>query len=707
MRNTINNSKTTMTDELKKLEGILGIQFEEHGYQKEQPNAYRAYNGRISELYITGQNFDLSVLFPLKEELYQLRLTNCTIDNLEGLSQLPLLSEIHFDNVTILKGEKAMNPLFESMPDMDPRIHVYLENMHLEFPAELLYSKKRLDHLFLTNCTISNFYEINLLPELYDLRLTNVIIRQTEEDIMHPALPERGFIRICLDEMHLENLDVLLPISENVTHIRLECCTIGSIRNIHQFKMLDLFEIDSETQIGDKEFEINPCADFYIETCKIGSVLGYEPVPEEFFSFDLQQLGSIAHYVKSFHLQGTMLSNTKCLKHFPQLEEMKFEKCTAQLNDFLPVARQIKALSFDEAEVTHWECIHSFTQLENIKTSTFHEVQMVGDFNVLLPVKHQLKVLELYEENIQNLELISEFKALEFLELSGLESAEAAKNVLTLSSLKKLNWSFFLEDELEKPEEPVIFDISGLKSIRELELWSDHISVTGIEQLTELVGLKLRCGCEIEKLHLLKNLEYLEIKSGKENNVNTISTMESLKTLVLSVEENHLVHSLEQFPNLEKLQLDGRSRNVIPGKLEKLKILVPSQIELENAAWLSDLPNLERLKLQYQEIASIQNLDQLTNLKMLDLSENKLKSLKGIENLQKLEYLNLYGNNLRNVRVLDQLPNLKEVNLAGNALEDEVLREQLDRPEIARFVYRPYVPFNVSIDRDYDDDDES
>lgn len=687
-----------MTEELKQLEKILDLQFEEHDYEKEQANTYRISHSKIIyELGITGRNFDLAVLVPFKDTLYQLRLTDCTIDSLAGLSQLPNLNEIHFDNVTITHGEKATKPLYDTMPDFDPRFHVYLKNMHLEYPAELLYVRKRLDHLFLTNCAISNFYEINLLPELYDLRLTNVTIRQTEEDIIHQSLPDRYFIRICLDEMNLENLDVFLPISENVSHIKLECCTIGSIRNIHQFKKLDLFEIDDETQILDMEFAGSPSTDFYIETCKLGSVLGYEPVPEEPFLFDLQQLTSIAHYIKTLHFQGTLPSNTGYLKHFTQLESLNMEKCAVQFNDFRSVASQIKSLTLDEAEPAHWECIHEFTQLESIKTSTFHEVKILGDLQVLLPVKHQLKSLDLFEENIQNMELINEFKALEYLETRSPASFEAAKNILTLDQLKKLDWSFYLD---EKPEEPVVLDVSGLKSIRELELNSDFITVTGIEHLVELERLKLNCDGEIKQLHLLKKLEYLEIDSGEWTDVNTISRMESLKTLVLSVDEGHQVHSLEQFPNLEKLKLEGGSLNVHIGKLDQLKVLIPEQIDLETASWLSDLPNLEKLDLMYQDIPSLHNLDQLTNLKMLDLSENKLESLSGLEHLKNLEHLNLYENKLTDIRLLNQLPNLKVVNLAGNKLKDEALREQLDNPEIACFLYRPYIPFSVRIDRD-------
>lgn len=686
-----------MTEELQQLAKILDLQWEEFDYGKKQTNSYRISGKNIvHELRITGRDFDLEVLLPFKQELYQIWLTDCTIDSLAGLSQIPYLSEIHFDNVIIRHGTKATGPIFDKMPDLDPRLHVYLKNMHLEYPAELVHAKKRLDHLFLTNCTISNFYELNLFPELYDLRLTNTIIQQSEEDIVHQPLPDRHFIRICLDEMNLENLDVFLPISENVSHIELERCTIGSIRTIHRFRKLNLLEIDDETHIRDQEFEESSSTDFYIETCKLGSVLGYEPVPEEPFSFDLKQLGSVAPLIKSLHLQGTVVYSTHCLKYFTHLEELKLEKCTAQLHDFLPVAHQINSLSLDEAKVIGWEYISAFTHLEQIRARTFHELEMIGDLRVLLPVKHRLKTLELFGEPVRNSELIGEFTAVEFLEAYRLDSLEAAKNILMLGALKKLDWSFYLE---EKPQETLVLDVSGLKSIRELELSSDFVLVKGLEHLSELERLSLNCDGETERLHQLKKLTYLEIGSGEVSDVNKISQIDSLKTLVLSVNENHHVHSLEQFPNLEKLKLEGGSLNVHIGKLNQLKLFIPDEIDLENATWLRDLPNLEKLNLEYQQLTRIQNLDQLTNLKMLDLSENELESLDGLENLENLEYLNLYENKLSDVRLLNRLPNLKEVNLAGNKLEDDALLEQLDRPEIACFLYRPYIPFSIRIDR--------
>ncbi|HTF04492.1 MAG TPA: leucine-rich repeat domain-containing protein [Bacteroidia bacterium] len=683
-----------MTDELKKIGETLGIQFEEYEYKKEQANSYEYYRGTVRKLTITGCVFGLDVLLPLTNELCRLNLKNCTIDSLAGLGQLPHLIEIHFDNVTIKRGEKAMRPLFDTIPIRDRPLHVYLKNMHLEYPAELLALTGKLDHLFLTNCTISNFYEINLFPNLYDLRLTNVRIQQSEDDIVHEALPGRRFIRICLDEMNLESLDVFIPISENVSNIQLEHCVIKSIRNIPQFTQLDKLEIDSETQIHDTAFAIEQAADFYIENCVVGRVGRYEFVPEETFPFDLQQLGSIAHYLVHINFQGSLTNNTDCLKHFRQLETLEFDKGTVYLGDFLSVAHQIKTLVFEECKVEQYDCIAEFTQLETIQTKSFHEHKMLGDLKVLLPLKHQLKELDLFEEDIQNLGLISEFTALEKVDLRSLNSVEVAQNVLTLGSLKKLCWSLDLETE---PEQPLIVDVSALKSMRNLELSGDHMTITGIESLTELERLELHCSCPVDRLHQLKKLEFLDLVTGEGFDVNRISTMESLKILILSVDEGQEVYMLEQFPNLEQLKLESGDKVHI-GKLEKLKVLIPGQIDLETTTLFDQLPNLEKLNLQYKSISVIKNLNKLTNLKWLDLSENEIESLDGLENLKNLEYLNLYENKISDVRILNQLPNLKQVNLAANEIEEEEAREQLTKPEIARFLYRPYIPFSIGIE---------
>lgn len=59
---------------------------------------------------------------------------------------------------------------------------------------------------------------------------------------------------------------------------------------------------------------------------------------------------------------------------------------------------------------------------------------------------------------------------------------------------------------------------------------------------------------------------------------------------------------------------------------------------------------------------------------------------------------NLYDNKVSDVRVLNQLPHLKEVNLAGNNIDKKLVAEQLEKPGIAVFMYRPHVPFLIEFD---------
>lgn len=682
-----------MTDELKKIEETLGVQFEEFSYKKKNAaNSYEYYGDTIRRLVITGCVFDLQVLLPLSKEVRHLRLVNCTIDSLAGFSHFEALYELNLNNVTITHGKKASGPVFHTIPAGDMRLQVNLDNMHLQYPAELLSLNGGLDHLFVRNCTISNFYEINLLPNLYDLRLTSVTIRQSDDDIVHEPLPDRNFIRICLDEMILDSLDVFVPISENVHNLQIENSTIHSIRNIHRFAALSKFEIDAATKITDTATETDPVTDFWIDECFISEKDRYGNDLEPKAAFDLLQLRSVAHYIRCLNFQGYASCNAGFLQHFSRLETLEFKFCSVPLSDFLPVAHQVKKIVFEASQLNQHEYFSHFTQLEAIATWNYGDNPGIEDLKKLLPLKNHLKEMDITDSDMINTEAIHEFISLENLDIS-VRSAEAAQSVLSLGSLKKLHLGIHLEPE---PAEPFVFDVSVLKNLQELEVSADHITVTGIEHLTQLKTLKLYCDCVIGNLQPLKKLEYLEFTAGKNADINAFSGMESLRTLVLSCEEGYEVHSLEQFPNLEKLKIEGAAV-VNPGRLEKLKILIPEQINLETATWLNNLPDLEQLGLEHAGITTIKNLDKLTKLKMLDLSENEIDSLHGLENLVSLEHLNLYENKVSDVTVLNQLPNLKEVNLGRNEMERHEARAQLKNPEVVRFIYPPYVPFRVRI----------
>ncbi|MDQ1161446.1 Leucine-rich repeat (LRR) protein [Chryseobacterium sp. SORGH_AS 447] len=197
----------------------------------------------------------------------------------------------------------------------------------------------------------------------------------------------------------------------------------------------------------------------------------------------------------------------------------------------------------------------------------------------------------------------------------------------------------------------------------------------------------------IDELNKFKNLKYLETESPQ---LQITHRLESLTTLEMKIcKEDYNIYSLEQFPNLENLNISsGYKINL--GELKKLKILCIGGMNfgLENISTFDNLPNLEQLELyNSSEISEIKNLDKLSNLKVLNLSGNyEIENISGIEKLKNLEYINLYKNNISNVSVLNKLPKLKNVNVAGNKITQKDIEKQLEKPEIACFLSLPQIP---------------
>jgi len=126
---------------------------------------------------------------------------NCTIKDISDLIKFEILRELTLDKVTIGNiGELYSNRICTTAYDGNLK-HINLKNMTIDHLAVLQPMAKKIDHIFITDCTIHNFYEVNLFPKLYDLRLNGVTIKQSENDIVHTAKPDRNFIRICLRDM--------------------------------------------------------------------------------------------------------------------------------------------------------------------------------------------------------------------------------------------------------------------------------------------------------------------------------------------------------------------------------------------------------------------------------------------------------------------------------------------------------------------------
>ncbi|QKX04067.1 hypothetical protein HN014_03810 [Aquimarina sp. TRL1] len=676
-------------EKLKNIEKALDIKFEKHKYDKDQTHTYETWgeNNRIIALTIQNISIDnLDLFLHLAKEVSRLTFINCTIKDISDLIQFEILREFTLDKVTI----GNINTLYNNKDcttNYDGNLkHITIKNMTIDHLAVLQPMAKKIDHIFITDCTIHNFYEVNLFPKLYDLRLKGVTIEQSENDIIHKAKPDRNFIRILLSNMTFDTIALFLPVSENVKHIGLNSCTINSIKNVHQFSKLERLEMDAGTVIKDQVLSKDKATAFSIKYCIVGEERSYPKA-----KVNLQNLAAIAHYIKSLEFHQYVPDDMTFLQHFTQLEKLNFEYSVVPIDNFIPIAPQIKELYFSQSELKESAQLKAFTQLEKIIFFTNPHEKGLVDLKKLLPLKHQLKKLKIDEDEVKNISYIKEFTVLESLDIT-VTSIAQAKSILAFKTLKRLRLYIDIEPE---PKDTIAIDVSALTNLETLELWCYFsIELIGIEYLQKLNNFTLYGNLKNTRLDTLHNLKYLRL--DEDTDINEIRSIKSLKTLVLEASEASKINTLKQFPNLENVNISGTSK-INLGELSKLKVLkVQWDLNLAETTCFDDVPNLEKLDLSCCNITHVNSLEKLTKLKVLDLSENgTIENIDGLKNLKKLEQLNLYSNKISDISVLNTLPCLTEVNLAGNKLDKKEFLQQLNKPEIAIFYGLPYVPFLI------------
>ena len=682
---------------IKEIEQLLRIKLEKHDHKKEhQVNTYSSWTQLegIRELKLEQVSIDnINVLLPFSKNLHTLKLMNCTIGTICGLFHFKNLCNLTLDNVTILDVEKSYPTKDCSTDYKGCLMEINLKNMTIEHLGILQPMAKSLVHVFVTGCTIHNFYEVNLFPKLYDLRLENVIIKKSSTDILYKSSPDRNFVWLYLTKMEFEDVDYFLPISKGVHGITLNNCTIGSIRKLNEFTNLQEFEIDASTEIKDIVLVKDDTSPFKIKECIIS--INEEENDSKGVTFNIEKLGALANSIQSITFKNDQVSNLAYLVNFESLNALKFDCVTARLKDFLSIATQIVSLDFSESTIKNRSQIQHFKNLEVLKINADTTAQNFKDFKTLLPLKHQLKKFDFWnfsDSSIKNLELIEQFTALESVFIL-YASKKVAQRVFKLTSLKKLSINILAKNAQ-------VFNVKALKNIEELYVESEnHITLKGFKKLEHLKVLSLKDACSANNIHKIKNLQYLKINEAI--NINELPAIPTLTKLEIEVTEDYEVLGLEQFPNVKELSIKGTNKITL-GYLPNLKVLDISSIFPKEIDFLDHVPNLEKLCLENNCMTAVNGLDKLTNLKMLNLSENTIKNIDGLANLKNLERLNLYENEISEISILNTLPNLIQVNMAGNKIEKPEVLKQLNKPETAIFYGLPKIPFRIWEDQDFE-----
>ncbi|MFW3652854.1 hypothetical protein [Vagococcus fluvialis] len=318
----------------------------------------------------------------------------------------------------------------------------------------------------------------------------------------------------------------------------------------------------------------------------------------------------------------------------------------------------LKKLSIDSADkIPDFSVLYSLTNLESLK---IENADLLKDINFINNMP-KLKQLELINTSVKDIDPLKNKESLNNLtlkrnEISNIEALNTLNNLteLTLLGIKgESSTSLNNFDHLEK----VTIDSSNLDSI---------------SQLKTLTTLVIDGGSEIDltKLDRFQKLGTLSLNSVDFTNEESLINLPLLKKISLKEASNDSNYdvgtSLFEINFLEELNLGekvslylNKDRAFSLPNLKKMTITEPSYLymkiddDYENITFKDGLYFTQKLK-------------QAPQLEVLVLPKMELNSLDFTKDLKQLTYLDDRENYITDIEPLTQLPNLVDVNLFNN-----------------------------------------
>ncbi|MFW3588272.1 hypothetical protein ACODGR_01385 [Vagococcus fluvialis] len=331
----------------------------------------------------------------------------------------------------------------------------------------------------------------------------------------------------------------------------------------------------------------------------------------------------------------------------------------------------LKKLSIDSADkIPDFSVLYSLTNLESLK---IENADLLKDINFINNMP-KLKQLELINTSVKDIEPLKNKESLNKLtlkrnEISNIDALNTLNNLteLTLLGIKgESSTSLNNFDHLEK----VTIDSSNLDSI---------------SQLKTLTTLVIDGGSEIDltKLDRFQKLGTLSLNSVDFTNEESLINLPLLKKISLKEASNDSNYdvgtSLFEINFLEELNLGekvslylNKDRAFSLPNLKKMTITEPSYLymkiddDYENITFKDGLYFTQKLK-------------QAPQLEVLVLPKMELNSLDFTKDLKQLTYLDDRENYITDIEPLTQLPNLVDVNLFNNPVANiDILNNKIN-----------------------------
>ncbi len=635
---------------LQKIEKILGIKLEKKlygdSYDRNQKNTYSIRKDKIESLRLDDVVIDdFSQLLPYFSDLRSFELVNSTIPNFSVLLSLSCYN-LDLDNVTF-KNNNC---------DIIGKVPGHLQFFNMKFDAASLRCFKKTNILGFVQVEFKNCH-IDNIQYLDDIEPLSLLILDWITYTYKPRKSKKKKTRrLSIYNSKLKDL-TFLPFKKSLGNLEFENCKIGSLNGLSELPKLRSFSIDSDTRIKDKTVLKNK------NNQKI-----YCEIEQGKRAVNLEMLVPLKNYINDLGFTKYKGKSIGFIGEFKKVKQLSFVDSDVYIDAFVPIAGQIKTISFRNANIKKYSAFKHFKKLKNIAINNHgDEGQNLRSYKKIYPLKKQLKVLDICDfEKIKDGHLLADFKSLESLKIGYSIPVKTAEYILTLKNLKRLS--------LSTNNKKGVLNLEKLKNIEYLILDTD-MKFKGFEYLKKLKSLKIG-----------------DDMSSPNVDINTLPRMKHLKRLNVTNYECKL-KGIRQFPNLEYLRIKG-ARKIKIETHKKLKVLDITNSKVSDLSKVEELPNLEKLDLSnmYCEL-SLEGMYKFPSLKELSLMETDISDISHLEPLKKLELLDLYYTNVKDARVLNTLPNLKEVNVAS--YNNVALEKQMDKPELAVYCGLPTIYLSI------------
>ena len=232
--------------------------------------------------------------------------------------------------------------------------------------------------------------------------------------------------------------------------------------------------------------------------------------------------------------------------------------------------------------------------------------------------------------------------------------------------------------ELSVPEE--VTDLSDLSYFTGLETLTVHgFAGDDYSFLRTMPGLKTLdlsgCSLSAEGLEAVggcQRLEVLDLSDCGLSNIDTLSSLNSLRILNLSDNSINGLGTVGKLPALEELYL---SRNAVTSVsalagLSNLRILDVSFNSLTTVSSLSKCTALTELNVSENKLTELNAVASLVDLKVLRAGKNEIETAEGIAHCTKLEVFELPNNKLVEIDGLAEILTLTDINIDYNDVEE-------------------------------------